>query len=48
VLSEDGSGPCADGHALSDPRAVAVSPDAKSVYVGSFGSDAVARFNRAP
>src|SRR5256885_106483 len=38
-VSEDGSGPCADGHALIDPNSVAVSPDGKSVYVASsFGS----------
>ena len=41
-------GPCADGHALSHPRSVAVSGDGKSVYVASSGSDAVARFDRAP
>ncbi|MEK6272988.1 MAG: beta-propeller fold lactonase family protein, partial [Actinomycetota bacterium] len=45
-VSEDGTGPCADGHGLSGPRRVAVSPDGKSVYVASDGSSAVARFNR--
>ncbi|MEK6271502.1 MAG: beta-propeller fold lactonase family protein [Actinomycetota bacterium] len=47
-VSETGSGPCADGHALDGAEAVAVSPDGKSVYVASFLSDAVARFDRAP
>jgi DNA-binding beta-propeller fold protein YncE len=47
-ISETGAGPCADGHGLDGAGAVAVSPDGKSVYVASFGSDAVARFNRAP
>ena len=47
-ISETGAGPCADGHGLYGPEAVAVSADGKSVYVASFGSDAVARFNRAP
>jgi hypothetical protein len=32
-VSEDGTGPCADGHALDRPNSVAVSPDGKSVYV---------------
>ena len=45
-ISETGAGPCADGHALDGPSAVAVSPDGKSVYVASYGSNAVARFNR--
>ena len=47
-ISETGAGPCADGHALDSPYAVAVSPDGKSVYVASNFSDAVARFDRAP
>jgi DNA-binding beta-propeller fold protein YncE len=47
-VSETGSGSCADGHGLSAPFGVAVSPDGMSVYVASAGSDAVARFNRAP
>ena len=42
----DGAGPCADGHGLAGPWEVAVSPDGKSVYAASFGSHAVARFNR--
>ena len=41
-----GTGPCADGHALSSPTGVVVSPDGKSVYAASFFSDAVVRFNR--
>ncbi len=45
-VSEDGSGPCADGHGLDIPESVAVSPDGKSVYVVSLDSDAVARLNR--
>jgi DNA-binding beta-propeller fold protein YncE len=45
-VSQTGAGPCADGHALSGARSVAVSPDGKSVYVASRASNAVARFNR--
>jgi DNA-binding beta-propeller fold protein YncE len=45
-ISQTGSGPCADGHALVDPVWVAASADGKSVYVASLQSDAVARFNR--
>jgi DNA-binding beta-propeller fold protein YncE len=45
-VSDDGSGPCADGHALSNPRSVAVSPDGKSVYAVSPASHAVVRLNR--
>ena len=47
-ISETGAGPCADGHALQGPEGVAVSADGKSVYVASFVSNAVARFNRTP
>jgi DNA-binding beta-propeller fold protein YncE len=47
-VSETGAGPCADGHALTIPNSVAVSPNGRSVYVASPGSDAVARFLRAP
>jgi DNA-binding beta-propeller fold protein YncE len=32
---------CAGGNALADQRSVAVSPDGKSVYVASVGSNAV-------
>jgi DNA-binding beta-propeller fold protein YncE len=46
--NETGSNDCADGHALRDPTSVAVSADGKSVYLASFLSDAVARFNRTP
>jgi DNA-binding beta-propeller fold protein YncE len=46
-VSEDGTGPCADGHAVVAPADVAVSPDAKSVYVASPGSGAIVRFNRS-
>ena len=45
-VSETGYGPCADGHALDYPQSVAVAPGGKSVYVVSYGSDAVVRFNR--
>ena len=49
-VSEEGTGPCADGHALDDPISVAVSPDGKNVYVASFpySSNAVVRLNRDP
>ena len=47
-ISEDGSGPCSDGRGLSFPTDVAVSPEGNSVYTASGGSNAVARFNRAP
>jgi DNA-binding beta-propeller fold protein YncE len=45
-ISETGAGPCTDGHGLDFAYGVAVSPDAKSVYVASVDSDAVARLNR--
>jgi DNA-binding beta-propeller fold protein YncE len=45
-VSENGAGPCGDGHGLVGPVSVAVSPDGKSVYVASFSSHAVARLNR--
>jgi DNA-binding beta-propeller fold protein YncE len=45
-VSEDGSGPCANGHALELPNSVAVSADGKSVYVASGASDAVTRLDR--
>jgi DNA-binding beta-propeller fold protein YncE len=45
-VSDDGSGPCADGHALVSPQSVVVSPDSKTVYVASGVSDAVARLDR--
>ena len=35
-VSDDGAGPCANGHALEYAASVAVSPDNKSVYVASF------------
>jgi DNA-binding beta-propeller fold protein YncE len=47
-VSQTGAGPCADGHGLDGPQWVALSPDGKSVYVASYLSNAVARFNRAP
>ena len=46
-VSETGTGgACRDGKALENAGAVAVSDDGKSVYVASFGSDAVAVFAR--
>jgi sugar lactone lactonase YvrE len=45
-LSEDGSGPCTDGHGLAGPFSVAVSDDGKSVYAASADSNAVVRFKR--
>ena len=45
--SESGSGgTCADGVALTEARAVAVTRNAKSAYVASSTSDAVAAFRR--
>jgi hypothetical protein len=43
-VSEDGSGPCADGHALLGPFGVAASRNGRSAYVASLDSEAVARF----
>ena len=41
-ISEDGSGGlCADGKGLTNPIAVAVSPDGRNVYVASFQRDPV-------
>jgi DNA-binding beta-propeller fold protein YncE len=45
-VSDDGSGPCADGHELGLPTGVAVSPEGNSVYVSSYGDSAVVRLNR--
>jgi DNA-binding beta-propeller fold protein YncE len=46
-ISESGSaGACVDGTALLSANAVTVSPDGKSVYVGSRNGDAVAIFDR--
>jgi DNA-binding beta-propeller fold protein YncE len=46
-VSEDGTGgACADGVALDDPRAVAVSRDGRHVYAASVFSSAVAVFAR--
>ena len=39
---------CASGRALVGPDVVAVSPDGRNVYVGSFFGNAVAVFNRDP
>jgi DNA-binding beta-propeller fold protein YncE len=47
-ISENGAGGCANGHALLLPVSVAVAPGGKSVYIASYNSRAVARFNRAP
>jgi hypothetical protein len=45
-VSEDGSGPCADGRGLYEATDAAVSPDGKNVYVASFNGHSVARLNR--
>jgi DNA-binding beta-propeller fold protein YncE len=45
-IRETGGGYCRDGRALDQPVSVAVSGDDKHVYVGSFGSDAVAVLRR--
>jgi DNA-binding beta-propeller fold protein YncE len=46
-VSETGTGgDCADGNAIDGPAGLAISPDGKSVYVGSLNSDAVAVFQR--
>ena len=48
-ISQTGSGPCVDGHALKAPVSVAVSPNGKSVYVASGGAanqGAVVRLKR--
>jgi DNA-binding beta-propeller fold protein YncE len=47
-ISDTGSGPCADGTALSFLRSVTVSPDGTNVYVAAESSDAIAIFDRAP
>ncbi|MGI8623854.1 MAG: lactonase family protein [Solirubrobacteraceae bacterium] len=47
-VSESGAGPCVDGAALSAASSVTVSPDGRSAYVTSAGSDAVAVLDRAP
>jgi DNA-binding beta-propeller fold protein YncE len=39
--SEDGSGPCQDGHAFVGPMDVVVTNDSNSVYVASTGSNAI-------
>jgi DNA-binding beta-propeller fold protein YncE len=46
-ISQDGTeGACATGKALKEPTDLAMSPDGRSVYVTSWGSDAVAIFDR--
>ena len=46
-IAEVGDGVnCADGKGLAGPRAVAVSPDGKNVYVGSRDASSVAVFTR--
>ncbi len=55
-VSETGTGPCADGHALGGAKLGGAQPDGKSVYVSSQQqpapdpprSDAVARLTGAP
>jgi DNA-binding beta-propeller fold protein YncE len=46
-IADMGGGPCVDGRALGGARSVTVSPDGRSVYVGSEFSAAVAVFDRA-
>ena len=45
-VNSDGAEGCAVGRALEGPLGVTVSPDGRSVYVGSFLSNAVAVFAR--
>jgi DNA-binding beta-propeller fold protein YncE len=45
-ISEDGSSGCADGTALEGAGALAISENGRSVYVASYGSNAVAVFDR--
>jgi DNA-binding beta-propeller fold protein YncE len=45
-VSDDGTGPCADGHGIGYPHGVVLSPNGKSVYVSSYFGDGVLRFNR--
>jgi DNA-binding beta-propeller fold protein YncE len=45
-ISQGGSGGCRPGVGLLGASSIATSPDGKSVYVASAGSDAVAIFNR--
>jgi 6-phosphogluconolactonase (cycloisomerase 2 family) len=45
-VTEDGHADCNSGIGLMGARAIAVSRDGRSVYVGSFTSDAVAAFKR--
>ena len=45
-VSENGVGPCTDGIGLDGASSVALSPDGKSVYVGSTITDGVVRINR--
>ena len=45
-ISENGAGPCANGHALVGPLWLTVSSDGKSVYTASHMSNAVVGFKR--
>jgi DNA-binding beta-propeller fold protein YncE len=46
-IDESGDGvTCADGRGLVSPRTISISPDGKSVYVGSHGGSSVAVFAR--
>jgi len=48
-VSFDGSGgSCEQARAVHQPSAATISPDGRSLYVGSFGSNAVAIFTRNP
>ena len=46
-IADTGAGDCADGRGLDGARSLTVSPDGNSAYVTSFGSGAVAVFDRA-
>jgi DNA-binding beta-propeller fold protein YncE len=46
-ISDAGTAPCADATALVNASSVTVSPDGRSTYVASPGSNAVAAFDRA-
>jgi DNA-binding beta-propeller fold protein YncE len=45
-ISENGAGPCANGHALVGPLWLTVSSDGESVYTASHTSNAVVGFKR--
>jgi DNA-binding beta-propeller fold protein YncE len=47
-VSDRPGGPCALARGLAGPRSVGLSPDGRSVYVASYGSQTVAVFARDP